>query len=131
MRRLKAGLFRVSSGDGVSRVVRKLRGKTSPMFSERWMVGDKSARDESEKLLKSAGLSMEDVMAEVLSNRIDDFERIDRMIASSEARRNTALREVDRHRETLGSAMRPANNEVQDAEFRDLETGEGSGGPRS
>jgi hypothetical protein len=37
---------------------------------------------------------MEHVMAEALSSAIDAFERFDRMVASAEARRNNALREI-------------------------------------
>jgi hypothetical protein len=49
------------------------------------------------------------------------------MLASAEARRNNALREIDRHREALGGAVRQAIDEVQDAEFRDVDTGEVGG----
>ena len=93
------------------------------------MSGDTKTRKEFDEILKKAGLGMEDVMAEALSSKIDSFERIDRMLASSEARRNNALREIDRHRSTLGAAVRQAIDEVEDAEFRDVDTGEVSGGP--
>ena len=66
-------------------------------------------------------------MAEALAEIIDSFERFDRMLASAEARRNNALREIDRHREALGDAIRRAVD-VQDAEYRDIETGEMGGG---
>jgi hypothetical protein len=48
------------------------------------------------------------------------LERIDRMIASAEARRNVALREVERHRSSLGQALRRASEEAVDAEFEDV-----------
>jgi hypothetical protein len=48
---------------------------------------------------------MEHVIAETLADRIDDIERIDRMIASAEQRRSAMLREIDRHR---ASDMRDA-----------------------
>ena len=70
---------------------------------------------------------MEDVMAETLEDKIEPFERFDRMLASSEARRNNALREIERHRAALGAVMRQAIDEVQDAEFRDVEIGEVGG----
>jgi hypothetical protein len=69
------------------------------------------------------------VIAEALSSAIDTFERMDRMLASAEARRNDAPNEIDRHRSSLGVAVRRAMNEVEDAEFRDVETDEASGGP--
>ena len=70
---------------------------------------------------------MGEVMAEAFAETIDSFERIDRMLASAEARRNNALREIDRHREALGAVMRRAIDEVEDAEFRDVETGSDGG----
>ena len=53
------------------------------------------------------------------------------MQASAEARRNNALREIDRHREATGAAVRRAIDEVEDVEFRDIETGKSSGEPAS
>ena len=41
-------------------------------------------------MLKKAGLTMDDVMAEAFAKEIDSFERFDRMLASAEARRNNA-----------------------------------------
>jgi hypothetical protein len=50
-------------------------------------------------------------------------ERIDRMIMTAEARRNATLREIDRHRETLGRRLRQAvvEAEAQDASFEVVE----------
>ncbi len=42
------------------------------------------------------------------------------MIAGAEARRNIALREIDKHRATLGAVLRQAADEVQDAEFKEI-----------
>ena len=67
-------------------------------------------------------------MAEALAEVIDAVERFDRMLASAEARRNNALREIDRHRETGGAKRRMALDDIQDAEFQDVETGKASGG---
>ena len=92
------------------------------------MSGDTEARKRFDEILKKVGLGMDDVMAEALSSKIDTFERIDRMLASWEAGRNNALREIDRHPSTLGAAVRQAIDKVEDAEFRDVETGEVSGG---
>jgi hypothetical protein len=137
LRRLKAGLLRASSGGGIFKVMHSLgynerKGYgAATALGARWASGEKSARDEVAAVLKKAQLSIDDVMAETLESKIDTFERIDRMLASAEARRNNALREIDRHREALGAAMRRGVDEVEDAEFRDVETDEVSGGPRS
>ena len=68
-------------------------------------------------------------MAEALSINIDVTERVDRMFASNEARRNNALREIDRHRETLAAAVRQAIEEVEERRSSDVETGEAGGLP--
>jgi hypothetical protein len=85
--------------------------------------GKVSARREFEETLKKASLTMDDVMAEAFAEEIDSLERFDHMLASAEARRNNALREIDRHGSALGATVRQVVGEVEDAEFRDVETG--------
>jgi hypothetical protein len=129
LRRLKAGLLRIASGAGVRSVAKELGFKGSVYdFAAKWMSGDAKKLKQFDEILKMGSLGMEDVMAEALSSAIDAFERIDRMLASAEARRNNALREIDRHREALGVATRRAIEDVEDAKFHDVETGEASGG---
>ena len=60
------------------------------------------------------------VLTKELALRIETFERVDRMVAGAEARRNVALREIDRHRATLATALRQAADEVLDAEFKEI-----------
>jgi hypothetical protein len=119
-RRLKAGSLRMACSDGVRSVAGKLGYKLSSLRSvydvaAKWMSGDTAAHEKFDEILKRAGLDMDDVMAEALSSKIDTFERIDRTLASAEARRNNALREIDRHRSTFGAAVRQAIDKVEDA----------------
>jgi len=125
LRRMKSGLLRASIGVGIERVMRSLGKvyKDANELGRSWAAGEKRAHVEVAAALRKAQLSIEDVMAETLDSKIDSFERFDRMLASSEARRNNALREIDRHREALGAAARQAINEIEDAQFRDVETG--------
>ena len=81
-------------------------------------------RQEVEAVLHKAQLSIDDVRAKTLERKLVSFERLDRMLASAEARRNNALREIDRHRSAFGAAVRQAIDEAEDVEFRDVETGE-------
>jgi hypothetical protein len=101
----------------------KARGTAIQRASAR--VGRRETRKHGEitAALSAAGLTIDEVTAKTLESKLDSFERLDRMLASAEARRNNALREIDRHRAALGAAMRQAVDEVQDAEFRDVETG--------
>ena len=69
-----------------------------------WAAGDDRARDKVDAILTRAGLTIDEVTARTLESKLNSFERLDRMLASAEARRNNALREIDRHREALGGA---------------------------
>ena len=51
---------------------------------------------------------LNEVMAQTLSINLDDIERIDRMTALSQARRDPILREIEGHRETLSVNLRRA-----------------------
>jgi hypothetical protein len=92
-------------------------------LGQSWAAGDKNSRKEIMAALRAAGLAIDEVTAKTFESKLDGFERLDRMLASAEARRNNALREIDRHREALGGAVRRAIDKVQAAEFRDVETG--------
>jgi hypothetical protein len=71
-----------------------------------------------DKLLAPAGLTMDAVMAQALSLKLDDIERIDRMIATAEGRRNAILREVDRHRTAWRQNLRQAVLQIEAAEIK-------------
>ena len=60
-------------------------------------------------------------IAAVVAFRIDALERIDRMVMNMEARRNAAYREAERHRIGLGDRLRHATEQVEDAEFREVD----------
>jgi hypothetical protein len=62
----------------------------------------------------------EDVLTGEFTLRIETAERIDRMIAGNEARRDDDLRGIDRHRATLAAALRQAAAEALDAEFKEI-----------
>jgi hypothetical protein len=61
-------------------------------------------------------------MAQTLSVKLDDIDRIDRMIANAEGRRNAILREVDRHRTIWGQNVRRAVQQIEAAEIKVIET---------
>jgi hypothetical protein len=132
LRRIKARLLKASLDAGVSQVLGSV-GYTCQQrgeLSQKWAAGDESARQKVDSILAKAGLAVGEVTAKTLDSKLDSFERLDRMLASAEARRNNALREIDRHRDALGGAARRSIEEVEDAEFRDVETGEGAAGAK-
>jgi hypothetical protein len=60
-------------------------------------------------------------MAQTLSLKINDIERIDRMVMAAEVRRDATLREIERHRTTLGQALRRATEQVEEGEFEEVD----------
>jgi hypothetical protein len=74
-----------------------------------------------DELLARAGTSMDTLVAEALANKLDDIERIDRLTAVAEGRRNASLREIDRHRVVLAETLRRTVQEVEEKERKLLE----------
>jgi hypothetical protein len=125
LRRLKACLMTAAAPEGLARLLTPLLGCSgATALAGAWAARDTEAVAQVDDALATAGLSMEAVAAQTLAVRIDDFERIDRMIASAELRRADALCEVERHRAGLAAALRRALA-VEDAEFDELDDEEG------
>ena len=73
-----------------------------------------------DKLLASAGSSIDALMVQALPMELDKIERIDRLITIAETRRNAMLREIDRRRAVLSEALRRQVQEVE-GEFEVVE----------
>ena len=128
LRRMKGELLKASTRGGVYAVLDDIGHSDGGVLyrrelSERWASGDSEAQSEVASALSKAGLTIEAIMARTLDVKLDSVERLDRMLASAEARRNNALREIDRHRETLGAATRRALEDPRDVEFREVGSG--------
>ncbi len=77
-------------------------------LSNAWARRDEKSVKKVDALLKQAGLDQEAIAAQTLAVNFDAFERIDRMIMQTEARRNMVLREINRHRDALARRLREA-----------------------
>jgi hypothetical protein len=75
-----------------------------------------------DELLTDAGVSMDSFMADALADKLDEIERIDRLTTIAESRRNENLREIDRRRALLGETLRRSVQDIEDAEFKVIET---------
>jgi hypothetical protein len=64
---------------------------------------------------------METFMPSAFREIIDHIERIDRLTAIAETRRNAALREIDRRNAVLGEALRQRMQQIEDDDFADGE----------
>ena len=118
LRRLKAHLMTARARDGMREQVQRLLIGGATEVTTPWAAHDDASRKTVDAALAAAGVSVEDVTARSLSLWISDFERIERMIMTAEARRHAALRELDRHRATLARTLRRTIADVEDAEFK-------------
>jgi hypothetical protein len=108
------------AGEGMWEVLRSLDAHDGYGLAKKWFARDLQAVATVDALLDSAGLRIDHVMAQTLRLRIAEIERIDRLCAASEDRRNTALHEIERHRAGFAAALQRAAREaeaVEDAEF--------------
>ena len=105
-------------------------GCTAHEMTLRWANGDPEARDIIDKVLASAGLTIDAVRVHTLAKFIDEFERIDRITMMAEGRRDSFLREIERHRAGFARRLRRAVDDaekVEDAEFKVIAPAETEG----
>jgi hypothetical protein len=122
LRRLKASLMKANAYKGLSETLAPLVGRSqAETLAEGWAARKSDVVEEVNKILMSAGLTTDSILAQTFCLKVNDIERIEHMIALAEARRNDALREIDRHRQTLGQKLRRAAQQLEDGQFRVIE----------
>jgi hypothetical protein len=121
LRRLKASLLMVARKKAIDHLSELAEGRMGGMptgFFSGFGSGEPKkfvqSMEEAERKLMKNGLDMNSIMAQALSDRLGDVERIDRMIASADARRNKVLAEIDRRREALARRLRAVSTDVTD-----------------
>jgi len=75
-----------------------------------------------QELLSGAGVRMDTFIADAVAAKLDDIERIDRLAAIAEGRRNASLNGIERRRVLLGETLRQSVEEIEDGEFKVIET---------
>ena len=108
-RRLKAHLLSSSAPSGLAALMaaRKYTHFNDARFAS-WLNNEPKAVKEIKALLTQWGLSEQDIYAQTMFKKINEFERLEKMAYSVEMRRNTALRELERHREAVARRLRDA-----------------------
>ena len=64
---------------------------------------------------------MDAVIAKAFIEKLGDIEKIERLVAIAEGRRDSILREIYRRRATFGQALCDAVQKVEDAEFETVQ----------
>jgi hypothetical protein len=122
LRRLIANLIKVNEYKGLSEALVPLVGRSqAETLAEAWAARKPDVVEKVNKTLASAGLSTDTILAQTFALKVNEIERIQHMIALAEARRNATLREIDRHRQTLGQKLRRAAQQIEDGQLRVIE----------
>jgi hypothetical protein len=123
LRRLKAGLFRVGASDGMAEIMRGMEGEIPARTRVMgWTKRDPVALAAVNTQLSTAGLDMGDVTTSTFAVRIDQFDRIERMLAAAEVRRAAALHAIDNRR--AAERARAAADEAEQAAVPTIAEGE-------
>ena len=109
-------------GLDLKRILDRAQAHKAEEVVQEYVRGEPDAVRWVNELLSGAGLSMDTLVAEALAKKLDDIERIDRLATIAESRRNASLREIDRRRAVLGQTLRRRVQEIEDAEFKVIET---------
>lgn len=118
LRRLKACLVLKATRNAlVYSLLHEVGPDQAEGVARSWAAREPGAVAAVNEHLATQGLAVESLVARGLASELGTVERFDRMIMAAEARRNAALREIDRHRASLGRQLRQA---VLDAEAREM-----------
>lgn len=125
LRRIKVAVMEAAADEAVDRALEPagmhfdLELFGAPVRAKR--RDPRSVRERNLKL-EQAGFDREIIAAQAFAAKLVTLERIDRLIMQAEARRNVALREIDRHRSALAERLRALGKEIEDAEFTEVDT---------
>ena len=124
---------RILERDGleIDRIIDDAMARKANQLAEHYVRHEPAATERVNELLVSSGRTMHELMLEGFPHKLDKIERIDRLITIAETRRNMSLRELDRRRAVLGEALRRKVEEVEDAEFEEIETTPADGQSRA
>jgi len=124
LRRVRAALLTAKRHVGVKQLLRPMYGTEMYDLSEQWARREGEAVAAVDRRLATVGLTMDAVMAQTMSEEIALVEKMDRMIASAEIRRNATLREIERRRSDFAARLRQATKDrdnVEEASFQVIE----------
>lgn len=120
-RRLKSSLLAASAFKGLQKVLEPFSFEGYDDLVEDWAARKPKAIEQVNRMLESAGLTADAIMAETLCENLETIRTIETMIAIAENRRDDALCQIERHRVALAQRARRAVQQLEDAEYKVLE----------
>ncbi len=107
LRRAKSALIQIAKKDAVALLLTECLGgdysakQSAAPIAQGWSANDAEYLKTTKDLFEEHGYDMDAVMALAISTKLDDLERIDRLIASYSTRQTAALRELEKRRDIL------------------------------
>jgi hypothetical protein len=92
------------------------------LLAKRWVMKKPDVIGWVSELEADGYLSVNEVMASVFACEFRNIDRVDRLLAAVESRRNSVLREIERRRATFAQLLRSEIQKVEDAEFKVIES---------
>jgi hypothetical protein len=93
-------------------------------LAAKWLNGDLAAAKRVAKTLQASGFSPADIAAHAIIAMAVELERIDLQVERHESRRDSPLRQIERRREGWGKLIQRASENVIEAEFSEIPTGD-------
>jgi hypothetical protein len=126
-RRAKSDLLNSNLHHGREAVFKRPRSPAVPLpiplrgFDlETWNAKNATGINQVNAMVAGNGSLVSEVIAETIAHKIPDLEWLERTLTIAETRRNTVLRDIERHRASLAQALRRATEDVEDAEFVEI-----------
>ncbi len=127
LRRMKASIVKSERKDAVKSLVQDCLDDTTSAYHEArsltraWSRSEKEGTARVEALLEEHGHDAGTIIAKAIHRNLDILERLDKLIASYEYRRDAALRELEKRRDLLAKrARRFADTVITDAEVEEI-----------
>jgi hypothetical protein len=93
--RVRVGFLTEAQKDAVKRLL-----ELDDRVIAQWAAGDKAASDTVAKAIKGRGLDWDAIRGQALSNKLDKIEQLDGLIERGDARRDKALHNLERRRDS-------------------------------
>ncbi len=122
LRRLKVALIHSNQQEAVKRLLED-HGEDfvrAAVTAEKWSEGEEEAKAYVAQFIETHGLGEAAIAAVALNRILKEFERLDKLIASYDYRRDKAIRELEQRRDVLARRARDFTNHVTDAEYVEL-----------
>lgn len=92
-------------------------------LTRKWAKNDPDAIREVDRLLADAGLDMDGILASTFAGQLEFVTRIDKLIGHYDQRRDNAIKELEKRRDTLARRAYVFSQTFSDATFDEDENG--------